>query len=243
MAVKCKCLVVDDEPLARRVLIKHIDKLPWLELAAECGNVQTAAAYLHENPVDVIFLDIKMPGLSGIDFLKTLQNPPQVILTTAFPEYALEGYEYSVVDYLMKPISFERFLKGVNKLTPASSTRQAQQNTNLNPAEKDFVFMRADRVSHKVRFAEILYLEGYGNFIKVYLEDGMIMVAETLVNMERTLPTNRFLRVHRSFIVALDRIDLITTSYLRIGEKDIPIGRSYRRVVSRTLDETNRNNI
>ena len=232
MAVKCKCLVVDDEPLARRVLIKHIDKLPWLELAAECGNVQTAAAYLHENPVDVIFLDIKMPGLSGIDFLKTLQNPPQVILTTAFPEYALEGFEYSVVDYLMKPISFERFLKGVNKLTPASSTRQAQQNTNLNPAEKDFVFMRADRVSHKVRFAEILYLE-----------DGMIMVAETLVNMERTLPTNRFLRVHRSFIVALDRIDLITTSYLRIGEKDIPIGRSYRRVVSRTLDETNRNNI
>ena len=143
----------------------------------------------------------------------------------------------------MKPISFERFLKSVNKLAHAGSTRQAQQNTDPKPAEKDFIFMRADRVTHKVRFAEILYLEGYGNFIKVYLEDGMIMVAETLVNMERTLPTNRFLRVHRSFIVALDRIDLITTSYVRIGEKDIPIGRSYRRVVSRTLDETSRNNI
>lgn len=235
MAVKYRCLVVDDEPLARQIILKHITELPWLELAAECGNVQAAAAYLHEHAVDVMFLDIKMPGLSGIDFLKTLPNPPQVILTTAYSEYALEGYEYSVVDYLLKPISFERFLKAVNKLAPPGSTGKTPQELAQTPAEENFIFMRADRVDHKVRFTEIRYLEGCGNFIKVYLDRGMIMVAETLAKMEKALPEDRFLRVHRSFIVALDRIDQIASSYLRLGEVKIPIGRSYRREVTQIL--------
>jgi DNA-binding LytR/AlgR family response regulator len=233
MAVTYRCLIVDDEPLARRVIARHIAALPWLELAAECGSARAAAAYLHEHPVDVIFLDIKMPGLSGLDLLQTLPDPPQVILTTAYSEYALAGYEYSVVDYLLKPVSLERFLKAVNKLTPPRRIPAAQRDTI--PPANDFIFLRADRVDYKVRFDEIRYLEGYGNFIRVHLDRGRILVAKTLAAMEQILPRNRFLRVHRSFIVALGRIDRIAPSALRIGKADIPIGRTYRREVSKAV--------
>lgn len=235
MAVKYRCLVVDDEPLARRVIARHIAALPWLELAAECGGAQRAAAYLHEHPIDVMFLDIKMPGLSGLDFLETLPNPPQVILTTAYSEYALTGYEYSVVDYLLKPISFERFLKAVNKLVPGAGSGQRPRKPASPLAVDDFIFLRVDRADHKIRFVEIRYVEGYGNFVKVHLDRGTILVAKTLTAMEQALPTDLFLRVHRSFIVSLDRIEQISANSLRVEDVEIPVGRSYRRQVAQTV--------
>jgi DNA-binding LytR/AlgR family response regulator len=235
MVVRYRCLVVDDEPLARRVIVKYIEKLPWLQLAAECKNARTAAAYLHKQTVDVMFLDVKMPGLSGFDLLKALPDPPQVILTTAYSEYAVAGYEYSVVDFLLKPISFERFLKAVNKLSPAHVTGRQSQVASSPSTQKDFIFMRADRIDHRVHLTEIRYLEGCGNFIKVHLDQGQILVAKTLAAMEDTLPADRFLRVHRSFIVAMDRVDQYAASFLRIGKTNIPVGRSYRRLVAQVI--------
>jgi DNA-binding LytR/AlgR family response regulator len=153
MGVTYRCLVVDDEPLARRVIKTYIADVAWLELAAECGNAREAAAWLHAHETDVMFLDVRMPGLSGLGFLDALTDRPRVILTTAHSEYALAGYDYSVVDFLLKPISFERFLKAVNKLSTEGVTLRAD-----SPTAGDFVFMRADRADHRVRYSEIRYL-------------------------------------------------------------------------------------
>lgn len=233
MAVKIRCMVVDDEPLARRVLAKHIASVRSLTLAAECGSAEEAAAILHENAIDLMFLDVRMPGVTGLDLLKTLTDPPKVILTTAHSEYALAGYEYSVVDYLLKPISFERFLKAVNKLTPHVTSEPSQLEFATRPL--DSIFLRADRVDHKVFFDEISYLESYGNFVKVHLDRGMILVAKTMAAFEKMLPAELFLRVHRSFIVSLSRIDVVGRGNLRIDDVRIPIGRSYRREVARVV--------
>jgi DNA-binding LytR/AlgR family response regulator len=221
-----RCLVVDDEPLARRVIKKYIADVPWLELAAECSNAREAAAWLHAHGADVVFLDVRMPGLSGLDFLDALVERPLVILTTAYSEYALAGYDYSVVDFLLKPVSCERFMKAVNKLASRDGTQ---------PRAKDFMFMRADREDHRVRFDEIRYLEAYGNYVKVYLDNGMILVAGTLSDMEDALPSGRFLRVHRSFVVAMDRIERIASDEIGIGSNAIPIGRSYRSEVRKLV--------
>ena len=234
MAVKTRCLVVDDEPLARQVLARHISALAWLELVGECGSAHEAAAYLHDHSVDVMFLDIRMPGLTGLEFLDTLPYPPQVILTTAYSEYALAGYEYSVVDYLLKPISFERFVTAVNKLGSPAGHPQATAATAAE--HPDFVFLRADRVDHKLRFAEIRYLEGYGNYVKVHLEQETILVSATMARLEKSLPADQFLRVHKSYIVALDRVEQVRFRAMLVGDVEIPIGRSYRREVSDVLE-------
>jgi DNA-binding LytR/AlgR family response regulator len=230
MGVTYRCLVVDDEPLARRVLKRYIADVSWLELAAECGNAHEAAAYLHAHAVDVMFLDVRMPGLSGLDFLDVFPDLPRVILTTAHSEYALAGYDYSVVDFLLKPVSFERFIKAVHKLTPDASA------TSTSPSEaNECVFMRADRTDHRIRFDEIRYLEAFGNYVKVYLDSGMILVAQTLTAVEKLLPQNRFIRVHRSFVVALDRVDRSYAKTLYLGKDQIPVGRSFQREVTRII--------
>ena len=234
--MKLRCLIVDDEPLARRVLEKHISALPSLNLIKQCASAVEAAAYLHEHPVDVMFLDIKMPELTGLEFLKTLLEPPQVILTTAYSEYALEGYEYSVVDYLLKPISFERFLKAVNKLHDRNGGQREADHIPKSSHQDGFLFLRADKTDHKVRFSEIRYVEGCGNYVKVFLENKMLMIAETLTHVENNLPKGLFVRVHKSFIIALDRIDQVEGNLIRIGDAAIPVGATYRREVKHILE-------
>lgn len=233
--MKIKCMIVDDEPLARRVLEKHISTLSSLELVMACANAMEAAGYLHEHPVDVIFLDIKMPEMSGLDFLKTLSDPPHVILTTAYSEYALEGYEYSVVDYLLKPISFERFLKAVNKVSQRMGYSVAVKGRMTSKIPDDFIFLRADKIDHKVSFSDIRYIEGYGNFVKMCTSKKMIMVAETMTAIEERLPEDLFLRVHKSYVVSIKKIERIEESTIRMGEKVIPIGKTYKRDVERMI--------
>ena len=233
--MKIRCMIVDDEPLARRVLEKHIALLPSLELVKECANAMEAAAYLHAHPVDVMFLDIKMPELTGLDFLETLSNPPHVILTTAYSEYALEGYEYSVVDYLLKPISFERFLKAVNKVSERIEKSQVPERRTDSKVKDHFIFLRADKVEHKVMLSEIRYIEGCGNFVKVHTKNKMIMVAETMATIEERLPGDVFIRVHKSYLVSIRKIDSIEGNMIRIGEKVIPIGKTHKRDVDRMM--------
>ncbi len=230
--MKIRCLIVDDEPLARRVLQRHIAALPFLELAKACDSAPAAAAFLHENSVDVIFLDIKMPGMTGLELLQTLTHPTPVILTTAYSEYALEGYEYSAVDYLLKPISFERFLRAVNKLKD-----RLGESRDAAPTREEFLFLRADRVDHRVFLTQIRFLEGYGNFVKIHTEDGEILVSRTMKSLEEVLPGDRFVRVHRSFIVALRCVTQVKSSSLRTAEREIPIGKSYRRTVARIIEQ------
>jgi DNA-binding LytR/AlgR family response regulator len=228
-------MVVDDEPLARRVLEKYIDSLPSLELSIQCKNVMEVSAYLHENPVDVIFLDIKMPQLSGIDFLKTLDTPPNIIITTAFSEYALEGYEYSVIDYLLKPISFPRFLKAVNKIQPNHQNNSISFINGNQNRKNNFIFLHADKVDHKVSYLDIYYIEGCGNFINVHTKDQVLIVSEKMKTIEDTLPGESFIRVHKSFIVNIEEIEQIEGNMIEIHGRSIPIGRHYRINVERII--------
>jgi DNA-binding LytR/AlgR family response regulator len=237
MAKKMKCIIVDDEPLARKVLKKYIDKVPSLELVTQCSNAMEAAAYLHEFPVDLMFLDMKMPEMTGMDFIKTLSAPPRIIVTTAYSEYALEGYEHAVIDYLLKPVSFERFLKAVNRVQETAQSLGAVPGTARGDAcrKDDFIFLWSNKIEHKVKYAAIRYVEGCGNSVDVYTDDEMITVWETMKTVEESLPKSAFLRVHKSFIVAIDKIDKIERNKIRMGETEIPIGKHYKKDVTQMI--------
>jgi DNA-binding LytR/AlgR family response regulator len=237
MAKKIRCIVVDDEPLARKVLKKYIDKVPSLELVKQCSNAMEAAACLHESSVDLMFLDMKMPDMTGMDFIKTLSGPPKIIVTTAYSEYALEGYEHAVIDYLLKPISFERFLKAVNRVQETVQGPGRLQATPRGDVHQkdDFVFLWSNKIEHKVKYAAIRYVKGYGNSVEVYTDDQMITVWETMKTVQESLPKSAFLRVHKSFIVAIDRIDKIEQNRIWMGETEIPIGKHYKKDVTQMV--------
>lgn len=227
-----RCLVVDDEPHAREVIRRFIAELPNLELAGECGNALQAFTFLQQQPVDLVFLDIRMPQLNGNDFLKTLKNPPKVIITTAYPEYALEGYDLDVADYLVKPVPFDRFLKAVNKVTPAG--------VSVTPAGAEkkseaFVYFRADRKMVKVMLDDILYIESMKDYIKVVTVNSTIITKLSISSAEELLPEIDFARVHRSFIVALKKIRTYTSELIEIGNAEIPVGKLYRQGVMKLL--------
>jgi len=230
-----RCLVVDDEPPAREIIRRYIEEVPTLELAGECANALQAFALLQQQPVDLMFLDIRMPQLNGIDFLKTLKNPPKVIFTTAYSEYALEGYELDVVDYLMKPIPFDRFLKAVNKAFPSGVSKT---ETAAAPGEKKgeaFLYFRADRKMVKVMLTDILYIESMKDYIKVFTINGTIITKQSITSVEEMLPEKEFIRVHRSYIVSLNRIKTFTSELIEIDKTEIPIGKLYRNEVLKRL--------
>ena len=230
-----KCIVVDDEPLAQSVLEKYIASLSSLELVKKCNNALEAMAFLHENKIDLMFLDIKMPQMTGLEFLKTLTHPLKVILTTAYPEYALEGYEYSVVDYLLKPFSFERFLKAVNKVIMKKDGEMNQVSTTAEKIYDDFIFLKTDKIDHRIPFSNIVYIEGCGNYIKVFTKDKMLLVSETMTTIEKNLPAHLFMRTHKSFIVSIDKIQQIEGNMIRIAKRSIPIGNFYKMNVENIL--------
>jgi len=237
--MKVKCILVDDEPLARRVLEKYIQSLPSLELVAQCGSALEAASFLHQNKVDLMFLDIKMPELSGLDFLKTLSDPPAVIITTAYSEYALEGYEYSVVDYLLKPVAFDRFLKAVNKVIDKKSKESVQpekpQPSGLEKLD-DFIFLKADKVNHKISYSDIQVIEGCGNYIKVYTVNKILIVSERMTNIEQQLPAHLFCRIHKSYIIGLHHIQEAVETKIKIREKWLPIGNMFKLKVKELIE-------
>ena len=225
--MKIRCLIVDDEPLAHTVIEQYSNSILTIEIVKKCNNAFEAIAYLHENTVDVIFLDINMPNLTGFDFLKTLSYKPQIIITTAYAEYALKGYEFSIIDYLLKPFTQERFLQAINKikLTETVKKEQVEQETDT----LKYIFLKSDKVSHKVYFSDILYVEGSGNFVKVITIEKKILVAETMNNFENKLPQKDFLRVHRSYIISIDKINKIEGNRVFILKNEIPIGQTYKK--------------
>ncbi|MEJ8817774.1 LytR/AlgR family response regulator transcription factor [Lacibacter sp. H407] len=231
-----RCLIVDDEPPARDIIKQYIADTPMLQLSGECGNAIQAISFLQQYTVDLIFLDIRMPQLSGTDFIKTLSHPPKVIFTTAHPEYALESYELDVMDYLLKPIRFDRFLKAVNKAYQQTATRNTTERSIVEPEHKDaFVYFRADRKMMKVLLSDILYIESMKDYVKVVTGNETIITKQSISSVEAMLPEQKFIRTHRSFIVSAASIHSFTSELINIGKTEIPIGRLYRQQVLKSL--------
>lgn len=225
---------MDDEPPAREIIRRYVESISMLQLVGECSNAIEAFAFLQKQAVDLMFLDIRMPQLNGNDFLKTLKSPPKVIYTTAYSEYALEGYELDVVDYLMKPIPFDRFLKAVNKACQVSIQRPESIGLDEKKTES-FVYFRADRKMVKVMLRDILYIESMKDYVKVITENATIITKQSISSVEEMLPEKEFVRVHRSYIVSLSRIKTFTSELLEIDRTEIPIGKLYRNGVMKAL--------
>lgn len=231
------CITIDDEPLAHKVIKNYCANLSFLNIVKECYSAFEAMNYLNDNKVDLIFLDINMPKLKGLDFLRTLSNPPLIIVTTAYQEYAIEGYELSILDYLLKPFSFERFLKAINKAqnqkkmiesAQKESENQSSLNTNISVNQNDSIFIKGDKKIHQIQLGSILYLESLGSYVKIHLDNETITSLDRLTNFENTLPKSQFLRIHRSYIIALKKIQTIEGNRLKIAGIDIPIGNVYK---------------
>lgn len=231
-----KCIIVDDEPLAIEILESYVARMENLELAGTFRNAISAFTFLQQNQVDLIFLDIQMPKLSGIDFLKSLKHPPQVIFTTAFRDYAIEGFELEVADYLLKPIPFERFLKAVAKVLPARD-KEFEAKTSTVPAADSFIYFKVDKKMVKTRMSDVLYIESIKDYVKVKTIDKEIITQQKISYLEESLPKNQFLRVHRSFIVNVDRIDAYSATDVDLGKHQVPIGRNYKNDVMRILSK------
>lgn len=234
-----KAIIVDDEPLAQEVLSTYIQKFPQLELVAQCNNAVEAGAILRNESIDLMFLDIEMPQISGIDFLKTLSKRPNVILTTAYSEYAMDGYELNVVDYLLKPIAFDRFAKAVNKALEQGTSGQAETKPNEEKSA-DYIFVKADKKLIKVRFSDISYIEGLKDYVILHTPSGRIVTLQTMKSLESKLPSTIFMRVHRSYIVNLSNVSIIEGNTIQMGKKVIPIGKNYKDLL---LEVVNKNRL
>ena len=223
-------IIVDDEPLAHELIQEFCNALPHLKLEKNCYNALEAMQYLNSKSVDLMFLDLNMPKLKGFDFLKTLTNPPSVIVTTAYKEFALEGYELNVADYLLKPFSFERMVKAINKAI--GKKPQEPQYETFSPNRARY-FIKGDKKYHQIASHEILYVEAFGNYTKLFFEHSMLVSHENISHYESLLSEKDFLRVHKSFIVALDKIQSIESNQIKIGKHVIPIGQTYRSIINK----------
>lgn len=231
--MKIKCLLVDDEPLAISLLQNHISKLDYLEVVGTCPNALKAAEVLRTTAVDLMFLDIKMPQITGIDFLKTLRNPPSVIFTTAYREYALESYELDIIDYLLKPITFDRFFKATDRYLRISAP---VNNKIITPTQEDFIYIKNGPKFNKINVDSILYIESVKDYIIVHQKDGVKLNAKYKISdIEMELQDKNFLRIHRSFIINLKNITAFTAYDVEIGQIEIPIGASYKEYVFKML--------
>lgn len=231
-----KCLVVDDEPPAREILRRYIDDIDTMELTAECSNALQAFTVLQKEPIDLMFLDVRMPRMNGNEFLKSLRHPPKVILTTAYPEYALEGYELDVVDYLLKPVPFDRFLKAVNKAFPSGVAPEEKIDV-ADKKKQAFVYFRIDRKMKKVMLDDILYIESMKDYIKLFTSEGTLITKQSISSVEEMLPGKDFARVHRSYIVSLNSIKSFTSELIEISGANIPIGKLYRSEAMKILQQ------
>ncbi|MEM9859185.1 MAG: LytTR family DNA-binding domain-containing protein [Bacteroidota bacterium] len=221
-----KCIVIDDEPYARDLLSDYIGKLPFLELCGCYSSGLDALSVVKQEQINLVFLDIQMPDITGIDFLKALTNPPKVIFTTAHAEYALDGYELNVLDYLLKPFDFNRFVKSVDKAFVAYSAHSLPMEEH---SSADYLFVKDGRNIVRLAFSDILFVKGLKDYVKIKTEQGQIISLLTLKGLEEKLPSHRFARVHNSYIVSIEKIDAVVKNKIKIGDDVIPISNSYRK--------------
>jgi two-component system, LytTR family, response regulator len=232
------CVIVEDEPLARNLLTEYVRKVPSLHLIEACSSPVAALETLRKNAVDVLFLDVQMPELTGISLLKVLQKRPLVILTTAYSEYSLEGYELDVADYLLKPITFERFLRAIDKITQRLEGGKPQVVVERisTPTDQPFVFVKDGTKLVKVVFDDILYMEGLKDYVTIHMKHQKIVSLQRLKTLEEQLPAEKFIRIHNSYIVALNAIDVIHKNHVQIRGAEIPIGETYKKTFREFID-------
>lgn len=232
------CLIIDDEPIAIRVIKNHLSAFTDLNLVAECNNAIEAMPVLSKEKIDLLFCDIQMPQITGVDFIRSLPHPPKVILTTAYREYAIEAFELNVVDYLLKPISFERFTKAINKFMEMESHKPDQsvfQQESPN-STSEYLFLKADKKHYKVNLGDILYFESLGDYVMAFTRDKKIVTKERLTHLTETLPASRFIQIHRSYIVSISKIESVGPGFVEINKKKLPVGRSYKPELSKLLE-------
>jgi len=229
---KYKCIIIDDEPIAIKVLKEHLEQFDSIECVAGYTRATEAVNILNSELIDLLFLDINMPEISGIEFLKTLKNPPKVIFTTAYRNFAVDAFELDALDYLVKPISFERFFKAINRFLSLSKNNQLSTEDKIE--SKDYIILKSEKKNYKIKFNDILYIESLDNYIKVITTDNSIICYDSLSGISNSLAAN-FIRIHRSFIINVDKIKIFTNAYVEIREKRITIGRNYKEDVIKLL--------
>jgi DNA-binding LytR/AlgR family response regulator len=229
-----RAIIVDDEPLARQVITQYAKEVPGLEILYCCNNALEANRALKDEKVDLMFLDVNMPLLSGLDFLKSLQHPPLVILTTAYSDYALEGYELNILDYLKKPFSFDRFFRAIQKAEEqlALMIQKTEPKNNTN-----YIFIKANKKTVRVGIEDIWFIEGLGDYIKIHLKDSHLVTNLSMKKMEELLPADEFFRIHKSFIIRLDRLQSIEGNLVEIGKHRLPVGSNYRQAFNDLIDQ------
>ncbi len=231
--MKIKCLIIDDEPLAINVIKKHLTSFENFELVATHTNAVDAYNTLSQTAIDVIFIDINMPKINGIDFLKNLTNPPLTIITTAYREYAVEGFELNVLDYLVKPISFQRFLKAISKVNDKLSENVVNDNATANPNE--FAFFKVDKKMVKIFFKDILYIESLKDYVKIKTIYEDFITHKNLISITEIIPMDKFIRIHKSYIISVNQVESVVGNTVQITGKSIPIGRNYQKEAKLTI--------
>ena len=239
--MKTRCIIIDDEPLARDLIRGHVQKLENFEIVEECGNAMQAMEALRNNIIDLIFLDIKMPQITGIEFLKTLKNPPKVIITTAYSQYALEGFELDVVDYLMKPVTFERFFKAINKYYSSRNQQEIALENENGYDDHSFIYVKENKKIIKIYLREIHFIEGLNEYIRIHTDTRRVVVKSSLQAIEKKLPSDLFIRVHKSYIVAIPRIRAFNATIIELENAKVRIGRNYKNQVFSALQFRNEN--
>jgi two-component system LytT family response regulator len=234
---KIRCVIVDDEPMARAVLISFVAKIPNLELVKSCKNAMEAFEIANQQKIDIFFLDINMPDISGLSLAKSINHKAKIIFTTAYREYAIDGFNLQAVDYLLKPIAFDRFLQSIHKYFEGVSFIDSEIKIEEAVLKNDFIFVRSDRKMVKINFDEIIYVESLSDYLKIHSADKTITTRETIGNIETKLPAKNFLRIHRSYIVNLKKMNSYTNEFVEIGKKAIPISRTYKENVLHKLME------
>ena len=235
MTKEVQCLIVDDEPVAREILESHLRRIDALNVVGSCKSAIEAFNLINTTNVDLIFLDINMSEISGLSFAKSINKDIKIIFTTAYREYAVDGFDLQAVDYLLKPISFERLLQGINKYLGENTRIPNPPEMEIIPEKSESIFVRSDRKMIKICFDEILYIESIADYIKIHLTNKTVVTRETISNMEAKLPQQDFLRVHRSFIISLVNITSFTNELVEIHKKQIPISRNYKKAVLEKL--------
>ncbi len=236
MSKVISCIVVDDEPMAREILSSFIEKTPNLQLVKSCKNASEALDVINSQKIDLFFLDINMPDITGLSLAKLVSNKGKVIFTTAYREYAVEGFNLKAVDYLLKPIAFDRFLEAVNAFFETVNLTTSSESVIASPLS-DFFFVRSERKMVKVNFDTILYIESLSDYVKIHQENRTIVTRETISNIEVKLPQSDFLRIHRSYIVAINSIDSYTNEFIEIGKKALPISRTYKEAILKKMEK------
>ena len=234
-----KCIIIDDEPIAIRVIRNHLSAFTDFEIVAECGNALEAMPIISTEKIDLMFCDIQMPQITGVDFVRSLAHPPKVIFTTAYRDYAVDAFELNVVDYLLKPISFERFTKAINNFMEVETTHVVStRETVLDKKEEpDYIFLKADKKHYKVNLSDILYFESLGDYVIVFTVNKKIVTKERIGNFAFNLPPEQFIQIHRSYIVSISKIESVGSGFVEINKKKLPVGRNYKPELNKLLQK------